>query len=215
MKELVRGLLANIRACYTWRNIVWQVLAVVLTYILVASGFDWYWFTHTRSAALQSWLFPATLFGGVLPILLPAIVLLLGRTKHNFGEKVYAFAFIRAAILGLLISSLYKFFTGRIPPPFRSSTFVDISRQFNFGLGHGGVFWGWPSSHTTVAFAVAVTLFIVYKGSPVVRYGALLAALYIGVGVSANIHWFSEFVAGAIIGSVIGTVVGRSFRSML
>jgi len=26
-----------------------------------------------------------------------------------------------------------------------------------------------------------------------------------------TIHWFSDFVAGAIIGSVIGTVVGKSF----
>jgi hypothetical protein len=28
-----------------------------------------------------------------------------------------------------------------------------------------------------------------------------------------TIHWFSEFVAGAIIGSVIGTVVGKRFRT--
>jgi hypothetical protein len=42
--------------------------------------------------------------------------------------------------------------------------------------------------------------------------GALLYAFYIDLGVSVTIHWFSEFVAGAIIGSVIGTVVGRSFR---
>jgi uncharacterized protein YcfJ len=26
-----------------------------------------------------------------------------------------------------------------------------------------------------------------------------------------TIHWFSDFVAGAIIGSVIGAVVGKSF----
>ena len=26
------------------------------------------------------------------------------------------------------------------------------------------------------------------------------------------IHWFSEFIAGAIIGSAIGIVVGRSFK---
>jgi len=30
-----------------------------------------------------------------------------------------------------------------------------------------------------------------------------------------NIHWFSEFVAGAIIGSLIGMVVGRSFKAKL
>jgi hypothetical protein len=45
--------------------------------------------------------------------------------------------------------------------------------------------------------------------------GALLYSFYIGLGVSVTIHWFSEFVAGAIIGGVIGTVVGRSFRTKL
>ncbi len=27
-----------------------------------------------------------------------------------------------------------------------------------------------------------------------------------------TIHWFSDFMAGAIVGSVIGTVVGKSFE---
>jgi hypothetical protein len=46
--------------------------------------------------------------------------------------------------------------------------------------------------------------------------GAVLhPRLLSGLGVSLTIHWFSEFVAGAIIGSVIGTVVGRSFKTKL
>jgi hypothetical protein len=42
---------------------------------------------------------------------------------------------------------------------------------------------------------------------------ALLYACYVGLGVSMTIHWFSDFVAGAIIGSVVGEVVGKSFGS--
>jgi membrane-associated phospholipid phosphatase len=184
------------------------VLAVVLTYIIVASGFDWWYYTHTRDAMLQSWLFPAAVIGGLLPILLP-IILFLAKKKNA------AFAVAQAAIISLFISSFYKIFTGRIPPPFRSQSLVDISRQFNFGFLRDGMFWGWPSSHTTVAFAVAVTLFILYRHKPLVAYSALLVALYIGIGVSTNIHWFSEFVAGAIIGSVIGVVVGTSRRDTI
>jgi membrane-associated phospholipid phosphatase len=199
---------ADIRACYSWKNVGWQVLAVVLTYFIVASGFDWWYYTHTRDAMLQSWLFPAAVIGGLLPILLP-IILFLAKKKNA------AFAVAQAAISSLLISSFYKIFTGRIPPPFRSQSLVDISRQFNFGFLRDGMFWGWPSSHTTVAFAVAVTLFILYRHKPLVAYSALLVALYIGIGVSTNIHWFSEFVAGAIIGSVIGVVVGTSRRDTI
>ena len=40
---------------------------------------------------------------------------------------------------------------------------------------------------------------------------AILYAFYIGLGVSMTIHWYSDFVAGAIIGSVVGIVVGKSF----
>jgi membrane-associated phospholipid phosphatase len=40
---------------------------------------------------------------------------------------------------------------------------------------------------------------------------AILYAFYVGLGVSMTIHWFSDFVAGAIIGSVIGAVVGNGF----
>jgi hypothetical protein len=39
----------------------------------------------------------------------------------------------------------------------------------------------------------------------------ILLPLYIGVGVSMTIHWFSDFVAGAMMGTVIGRVVGRSY----
>jgi membrane-associated phospholipid phosphatase len=127
----------------------------------------------------------------------------------------------QAAILGYLISCCYKAFTGRIPPPFRGfrmssgneGSLTDTSHGFQFGFLKGGVFWGWPSSHTTVAFAMTACLIMLYPKNKALVILAGLYALYIGLGVSVSIHWFSEFVAGAIIGSVIGTVVGRSFNS--
>lgn len=39
--------------------------------------------------------------------------------------------------------------------------------------------------------------------------------LYIGIGVSLSVHWFSEFVAGAIIGAVTGNVVGTEWGKKL
>ena len=124
-------------------------------------------------------------------------------------------------MLGYFISCGYKAFTGSIPPPFRGfrisatsdGSLIDTSHGFQFGFLKGGVFWGWPSSHTTVTFAMTVCLITLYPKNKMLVFFALLYALYIGLGVSVTIHWFSEFVAGAIIGSVIGTVVGRSFRT--
>jgi len=58
---------------------------------------------------------------------------------------------------------------------------------------------------------MALTLWTLYPRSALVRSLALIYAFYIGLGVSINIHWFSDFVAGAIVGSLIGCVVGKSF----
>jgi membrane-associated phospholipid phosphatase len=92
------------------------------------------------------------------------------------------------------------------------NTLVDTSREFRFGFLRGGVFFGWPSSHTTIAFAMAMAMRTLYPGSKITRSVALIYALYIGVGVSMTIHWFSDFAAGVIIGTVVGTTVGNAFK---
>jgi len=62
---------------------------------------------------------------------------------------------------------------------------------------------------------MAATVWTLYPNSKAARYGVLLYALYIGVGVSMTIHWFSDIVAGAIIGTVIGFTVGNVFKQRL
>ena len=96
-----------------------------------------------------------------------------------------------------------------IYPP--HSTETDLSHVFRFGFLRGGVFWGWPSSHTTIAFAMATTIFVFLPRQRVIGIVAIIYAFYVGLGVSVTIHWFSDFIAGAIIGTVIGIVVGNSF----
>jgi len=93
------------------------------------------------------------------------------------------------------------------------SAVIDSSHGFQFGFLKGGIFWGWPSGHTTVAFSMALCLTMLYPKNKIVVLGALLYAFYVGLAVSVTIHWVSEFAAGAIIGSVIGMTVGKSFRT--
>jgi hypothetical protein len=58
---------------------------------------------------------------------------------------------------------------------------------------------------------MAFALVFLFRANSWVRRLAPLYALVIGIGVSMTIHWFSDFLAGAIIGSLIGAVVGSSF----
>ncbi len=196
------------------KNIWFHALAIILTYLLVVSGFDWFYFTHTQIPAIQSVAFVAVALGGLLPILLPPPLYIVGKIRKQNFLQVLSLALLQAAVIGSIISSAYKAFTGRIQPD-RLNTVLDISHNFQFGFFNHGIFWGWPSSHTTIAFAMAVTLIYLFPKHKSVFYGALFYAFYIGLGISVNIHWFSEFVAGALIGTAIGISVGKSYSNII
>lgn len=204
----------NAVRCFKGYRLLWHLLAIALTYIIVTSGFDWYYFTVTQLPALHRFFFPAVRLGMLLPVVVPLILLAVGLPGKDFKLMNTAYALGQAAVLGLAISSVYKAFTGRIPPPhfLGHGVLVDSSHGFRLGFLRGGMFWGWPSSHTTIAFAMAVAIWQLYPQNRSVRWAAIFYAFYVGIGVSISIHWFSEFVAGAIIGGLIGAVVGGSFR---
>ena len=209
MKRFFATLPLNCIDCFKPRWILCHLAGIVLTFVLVTSGLDWRYFFATHDPVLLSWMFPAVRIGGALPILLPFLLLALGSGSEDARIGLAGWAVGQAEILGSLISSAYKAVTGRAHPTHASG--VDLSHEFRFGFLRGGVFWGWPSSHTTIAFAAALTLFTLFPKQKWLRLLVLAYALYIGLGVSMTIHWLSDFLAGAIIGSVIGIVVGQSF----
>jgi membrane-associated phospholipid phosphatase len=209
MKQFFTTLPRNLLGCFTGRRLIWHVIAILLTLILVLSGFDWRYFLATRNPALRSWMWPAVGIGGLLPLALPLLLLAFGFLAKNTRTILTGWAVAQAEIIGALIVVAYKAFTGRAHPA--HGVGADISHVFHFGWLRGGVFWGWPSSHTTIAFAMAVTVFRLCPKQRWLGWLAILYAFYVGLGVSMTIHWFSDFVAGAIVGSVIGAVVGNSF----
>ncbi len=211
MKQFLVTFPRNLVGCFKGRMIVWHILAIVLTVILVLSGFDWRYFLATRNPMLRSWMWPAVGIGGLLPLALPLALFVVGFIIQRSRTVLAGWAIGQAAALGSLVSSAYKAFTGRVHPPHVVDK--DISHVFQFGWLRGGVFWGWPSSHTTIAFAMAMTVFTLCPKQRWLGVVAIFYAFYVGIGVSMTIHWFSDFAAGAILGSVIGTVVGRSFGS--
>jgi membrane-associated phospholipid phosphatase len=203
----------NILRSFWGRNLLWHFLAIAATWLIVSSGFDWMYFKATRP--FGRYLFPAVILGWLVPMLFPVVSHFVGTVRKDRRAFFSAYSAAQAAVIGLLISSFYKAFTGRPGLGYSVRTMIDTSREFRFGFLRGGVFFGWPSSHTTVAFAVAASVWTLYPGNKAVRCIALLYALYVGVGVSMTIHWFSDFIAGAVIGTVIGTTVGSFFRERL
>jgi membrane-associated phospholipid phosphatase len=217
MAGFFNNFFANVKKIFSGRNLLWHFLAIALTYLLVISGFDWFFFSATRSPLLRTIFFPAVEIGAFLPLFGILLFYLFSAFKKNARLIGTALALGQAAFLGLLASDFYKLFTGRPGPPgFLTQDFsTDISHIFHFGFLRGGIFFGWPSSHTVVAFAMTITLILLFPRNKAVRFLAIFYALYIGIGVSLTIHWFSDFAAGIIIGTVIGITVGKSFRDRL
>ncbi len=209
-RDFVYTLPRNILRSLWGRNALWHILAIAATWLIVNSGFDWFYFEKTRPFA--RYLFSAVFLGWLAPVVFPVAAYIVGAVRKDRRVICSAYSAAQAAVIGLFISSFYKAFTGRPGLRHASVWMVDTSREFRFGFLRGGVFFGWPSSHTTVSFAMASAIWKLYPDSKVVRCAALLYALYVGVGVSMTIHWFSDFFAGAIIGTVIGLTVGEAFR---
>lgn len=204
------------------RYLAWHALAIVLTYLLVTTGFDWYYFVHTRTPLLLALMLPAAILGFFVPVILPVGMYYFGEWRKKRYLMRAAVAVAQAGAGAYLLTILYKTFTGRTEPDFLvQAHFTDISHGFHLGfLQNGGfleygLFYGWPSSHTAVAWAGTAALIYMYPKNKVLAAVAALYAIYIGIGISVTIHWFSEFVAGAIFGTLVGVVVAKQVSKKL
>ncbi len=214
LKDISYKLQSNIIQSFRGRNILWHLVAIGSTYVLVISGFDWWYFESTRAVWIFSILFPSAILGFFVPILLPVGLYIYGELRTSVQLRNTAAAAAQAGIIGWLVSAFYKSLTGRVQPEFMTHlSNIDVSGNFNFGFFRHGIFWGWPSSHVAVAFAMAAALITLYPRHKEIVIPTFLYTLYIGIGVSVTIHWFSDALAGAIIGTLIGIVVAQRFQN--
>lgn len=191
------------------------IIAGATTYGMVESNIDWIWYRFTYK---NHWIYDtgysSVYTGSIVPTALSLGLYIYGRAEKNSDIQITGLALGQAALLGLAISSGLKVVTGRVPPTKLKFT-DDLRGDFRFGFMRGGANNGWPSSHTCVAFAMATALIELYPNNTAIKICSLTYASLIGLGVSTNIHWASDAVAGALIGWAIGRTVGISFRNLM
>lgn len=212
--HFIRTLPRNILASFAGKKILLYVVAIVATYAIVETGTDWDYLLAVRDPSLNKMFFPAVIIGAFVPISLPLFLLVIGHIFDRRRIAIIGWTLGQAALIGSIVSSVFKAFTGRLPPDLHALV-VDSSHGFQFGILEHGIFWGWPSSHTTIAFAMAFALIGLHPKSRHVMFYAVIYAFYIGIGISLSIHWLSEFIAGAFIGTAIGLTVGASFLKQM
>jgi len=130
MTELFHKLPRNVITIFSGRNLLYHAVAIILTMIIVMSGFDWSYYVSTRGDAFIRFARPAIRLGTIMPLLSILILLIVGEASKNRRIITTAWALGQAALLGYCISCCYKAFTGRIPPPFRGFRMSNIQSPF-------------------------------------------------------------------------------------
>ena len=193
------------------KNAYVHLTAIFVTYIFVVFGIDWQYFLFMNAHAPRYMLFSADIIGLLFPIFFPVGLVVFGRWKQNILYVKTGWILAKTVIVSFSIALLYKSIVGRASPPHHGELIVDTSNQFNFGFLQHSILGGWPSSHATVMFAIAIALVTLFPRSLCIRIGVYALAVYIGLGVAIGFHFISDFIAGALIGTVVGrTVVQKS-----
>lgn len=194
---------------------LYHMAAIGLSYGVIKSGADWQYYSYMQDHQSISRVgFAGVLIGGLIPLTVPFYLYFKGKSNKDAKLMYTALALGQSVMTSLLVTSSYKAITGRKPPEDLHGNESDYSDDFNFGFMRRGIFEGWPSGHTTNAFAMATVLWEMYPENETIKLYSGIYAFYIGLSVSTNIHWFSDFVAGALMGYSIGKSVGESFKNL-
>jgi membrane-associated phospholipid phosphatase len=191
------------------------------TWAFIETDIDWEW----RNIAYENtWLSnlgrPGLYVGYVAPVLLPILTYTSGRFRNDEKLQVTGMALVQTLMLSLAIQTPLKMVTGRALPGIvaeldhvRNSRTDNFSDEFSwFNMNPIG---GWPSAHTLNAFAAAATISEIYYENIWLKVGLFSYAALIGFGVTLDVHWASEALAGILIGYAIGSSVGKSYKNLL
>src|SRR3569832_1383293 len=100
IRDFLHRLPQRLVCSYSGNRWLWHVAAAVLTALLVLSGFDWWFFEHTRDV-WRPLILVAGLGGFVMPIVIALGLYFTGRVHAGVAVG-------QASLLGVGISSLYK-----------------------------------------------------------------------------------------------------------
>jgi membrane-associated phospholipid phosphatase len=211
----------NILHAFTYNYGLNFIAAGLETWVLIKTGVDWNWRNVSyNNAWLSNIGRPGLYIGYTAPVITPIATYIIGRIVKDEKLQITSFALIQTLIAALAVQTPLKMITGRALPGIvteldhtRNPRTDDFSAKFNWV--NSDFISGWPSGHTTNAFAAAAVISEIYNDKFLVKFCLYLYAFLIGFGTTLDVHWASEATAGALIGYAIGKSVGKSFSRLL
>ena len=114
-------------------------------------------------------------------------------------SKEQAFRAFAAALLAWVIAQMLKSLLPSVRP-----FLVNGDLPLTFTLHFDNAF---PSSHTAVAFSLAVTLWLHDKKLGIVYF---ILAILVAIGrVTANVHYILDVIIGSMIGTMVAVAVNK------
>jgi membrane-associated phospholipid phosphatase len=141
-----------------------------------------------------------------------------GKIKGDDQAVGASFAVLQSSLIAFVYNSFLKAITGRPHPDWRNNDdMLGLSKTFRFGFVRGGIFWGWPSGHTSSTMAVISALTNFYPDKSWLKIVGYSYVAYMIFAVSSlnrgGMHWFSDAIAAAFMSYAIGSTVGKFYRS--
>ncbi|MDR3628315.1 MAG: phosphatase PAP2 family protein [Ignavibacteriaceae bacterium] len=209
----------NILDSFKGKNIYLHLAGIASTYILVNEDVDYhvekYFNEHEEYGKIGR---PVVYTGMFLPFVVGGGLYTYAKINKDDETLGASFAVLQASLIEFLYNSTLKAITGRSNPDWRHNTDMDsLSKSFKFGFMRNGIFWGWPSGHTSTTMAVVSALTNYYPDKAWLKVAGYSLVAYTIFGVSSvnrgGMHWFSDAIAATFMSYAIGSTVGKYYRN--
>lgn len=209
----------NIVNSFKGGNLYLHLAGIASTVLIVTTNTDYhvhkFFYEHEGYGEAAM---PVIRAGMFIPFVTGGSLYAYGKLKKDDRAVAASFAVLQSSLIAFLYNSLLKAVTGRPNPDWQHNADMKaLSKTFRFGFMRGGIFWGWPSGHTSSTMAVVSALTSFYSEKTWLKIAGYSLVAYMIYGVSSlhrgGMHWFSDAVAAAFMSYAIGSTVGKYYRS--
>ncbi len=200
-------------------NLYLHLAGIASTFLLISTNTDYhvehFFNEHEQYGNAAR---PVIRIAMYFPFVIGGSLYALGKLNHDNEAVGASFAVIQSSLMAFLYNSFLKAITGRPHPDWRNNNDMEsLSKTFKFGFLRGGIFWGWPSGHTSSTMAVVSALTNFYPDKTWLKIAGYSYVAYMIFSVSSlnrgGMHWFSDAIAAAFMSYAIGSTVGKYYRS--
>lgn len=209
----------NIVNSFRGDNLYLHLAGIASTFIIVTTDIDYkvhkFFYDHEGFGKAAR---PIIYAGMFIPFVTGGSLYAYGKFSKDDRAVAASFAVLQSSLVTFLYNSLLKAITGRPNPDWQHhSDMKALSKTFRFGFMRGGIFWGWPSGHTSSTMAVVSALTNFYPEKTWLKIAGYSLVAYMMYGVSSlhrgGMHWFSDAVAAALMSYAVGSTIGKYYRS--